>query len=78
MTPEDLSRFADAMRTVAERLARALAVATRAANFDTLATLQRAAARRQGQVVCNFPHGTLDPAHPGGAFAACPACGAAL
>ncbi|SCL32919.1 hypothetical protein GA0070616_4589 [Micromonospora nigra] len=39
---------------------------------------QQYAARAQGQIVCDFPHDTLDPAHPGGAFAACPMCGAAL
>ncbi|RLK22660.1 hypothetical protein DER29_0498 [Micromonospora sp. M71_S20] len=41
-------------------------------------TAQRRAARRQGQVVCWFPHDALDPAHRGGPRAACPECGAAL
>ncbi|OZV74749.1 hypothetical protein CA850_29670 [Micromonospora echinospora] len=39
---------------------------------------QLQAARRQGQIVCPFDHAMLDPATPGGAFARCPHCWAAL
>ncbi|MFD6638347.1 hypothetical protein ACFWDN_21300 [Micromonospora chalcea] len=42
------------------------------------ARAQRWAARRQGQVLCDFPHETLSPDYPGGPYGVCPLCGAAL
>ena len=39
---------------------------------------ERAASRRLGWVPCDFPHETLATGYEGGAFAACPHCGAAV